>query len=81
MLEYTIKTAVVAWGEEQFKTTDIFSYIFPDEYEADRFIVVFAVNGLEGWRAVEVWLENDVVVSINDLGEGVPPDGALWPWD
>jgi hypothetical protein len=79
-MERKIKTAVAAWVREQFKTTDVVSYLFPDEDEADRYIVVFAVSGLDGWRAAEVWVENETVVSINDLGEGVPPDGAPWPW-
>ena len=81
MLEYTIKTAVAVWVEDEFETPDVVSYVFPDEDEADRYIVVFAAKGQDMWRAVEAWVENDAVVGINDLGEGVPPDGVAWPWD
>ncbi|MFO7683215.1 MAG: hypothetical protein R6X34_24535 [Chloroflexota bacterium] len=76
-----IKTAVAVWVREQFKTSDVVSYLFPDEDEAERYIVVFAVSGLDGWRAAEVWVENEAVVSVNDVGEGAPPDEAPWPWD
>jgi hypothetical protein len=43
--------------------------------------VVFAAKGQDLWRAIEVWVEEDAVVSMNDLGEGVPPDGVAWPWE
>ena len=81
MLEYTIKTAVVNWLAEQLNITEVVSYVFPDEDEVDRYIVVFAARGQDMWRAVEAWVEEDVVVGINDLGEGIPPDGVAWPWD
>ena len=82
MLEHTIKTAVADWVADEFETPDVVSYVFPDEDEVNRFIVVFAAKGQDMWRAVEVWVEEeDAVVGINDLGEGVPPDGVGWPWD
>jgi hypothetical protein len=81
MLEHTIKTAVATWLAAQLNITEVVSYVFPDEDEADRYIVVFATKSQDMWRAVEAWVENDAVVDINDLGEGVPPDGVAWPWD
>lgn len=81
IVEHTIKTAVTTWLAEQLNITEVVSYVFPDEDEADRFIVVFAAKDQDMWRAVEAWVENDAVVSINDLGEGVPPEGVAWPWD
>ncbi len=81
ILEHIIKTAVATWLAEQFDFTDVVSYVFPDEDEVDRYIVVFAAKGQDMWRVVEAWVENDAVVSINDLGEGVPPEGVAWPWD
>jgi hypothetical protein len=41
-----LKTAVTAWVQAQFKTTDLVSYLFPDEEEAECYIVVFAVSAL-----------------------------------
>ena len=76
IVEHTIKTAVAIWLEGQLNITEVVSYVFPDEDEADRYIVVFAAKGQDMWRAVEAWVENDAVVSINDLGEGVPPEGV-----
>jgi hypothetical protein len=41
-----LKTAVTAWVQAQFKTSDLVSYLFPDEEEAECYIVVFAVSAL-----------------------------------
>ena len=81
MLEDTIKTAVEIWAKDYFDTAEVISYVFEDEDESDRYIVVLAARGLDEWQAVEAWVEADEVVSINSLGEGVPPDDALWPWE
>lgn len=80
ILEHTIKMAVAGWVKVELEILDVVSYVFPDEDELDRYIVVFAAKGQDMWRAVEAWVENDAVVSINDLGEGVPPEGVAWPW-
>lgn len=31
-------------------------------------------------QAAEVWLEDGEVEAINNLGEGLPPEGVPWPW-
>jgi hypothetical protein len=80
MLWGKIKTAVETWAKGYFKTEDVVSYVFADEDEPDRYIVVLAARGLDDWQAAEAWVEEDEVVSINNLGEGVPPDGVAWPW-
>jgi hypothetical protein len=41
---------------------------------------LIAAANQSGWQAAELWLEHGVVVAINDLGEGVPPDDTPWPW-
>jgi hypothetical protein len=79
-VETTIKTAVESWAKSYFDTIEVVSYVFADEDEPERYIVVLAARGLTEWQAVEVWLEAGAVVSINSLGEGVPPDDAVWPW-
>ena len=80
MLWDKIKTAVETWAKGYFKTLDVVSHVFADEDEPDRYIVVLAVRGLDDWQAIEAWVEEEEVVSINTLGEGVPPDGVAWPW-
>jgi hypothetical protein len=79
-LEDKIKTAVGAWAKTYFQTTNVVSYVFADEEEPDRYIVVLAAKGLAEWQAVEAWLEDDEIVAINSLGEGLPPDNVTWPW-
>ena len=49
MLEYTIKTVVATWSKEQLNTTEIVSFVFPDEDEVDRHIVVLAARGQDGY--------------------------------
>jgi hypothetical protein len=77
-----IKTAVAAWVSDayQIATGDMVAYIFTDDDEAERYVVVYAAPGLSGWQAVEVWLAGDAIEAINSLGEGAPPDGVVWPW-
>jgi hypothetical protein len=76
-----VKTAVIAWARDYYQTRDIVAYVFDEEDDdPDRYIAVLAVRGRTGWRAAEAWLEDGRVVSINDLGEGVPSDNAVWPW-
>lgn len=76
----SIKTNVEAWARDFFKTSDVVSYVFADEDEPDRYIVVLAARGLDSWQAAEAWVEDGEIVSINNLGEGAPPDGVAWPW-
>jgi hypothetical protein len=76
-----IKTAVVKWAHDYYGADDVVVYLFDDEDgDPERVIAVLAVRGLEEWQAVEVWLEGNKVASINELGEGVPPEDVVWPW-
>jgi len=76
-----IKTAVVKWARDYYGADDAVVYLFDDEDEdPERLIAVLAVRGLDEWQAAEVWLEGNKVASINELGEGVPPEGVAWPW-
>lgn len=77
-----VQTAVLEWAQQYYHTPDVEVYVFIDEDEdPERFVAVLAARGLDSWQAVEAWMEAGQVVSINDLGEGVPPDGVNWPWD
>jgi hypothetical protein len=75
-----IRETVEAWATGYFKTTEAVSHLFADEDDPERYIVVLALRGLDDWQAVEAWVEEEEVVAINALGEGVPPDGVAWPW-
>lgn len=77
----SIKAAVSNWARNYYRGDDVVVYLFDDEdADPERVIAVLAVRGLKGWQAAEVWLEGDQVMSINDLGEGVPPEDVTWPW-
>ena len=83
-VEQQIRTAVEAWAKDYFEglhLTELVSYVFVDEDEPERYVVVFAARELTEWQAAEVWLENGRIASINSLGEGAPPDGVDWPWE
>ena len=45
-----------------------------------RHLALIAAANQAGWQVAEVWLEEGSVVTINDLGEGIPPDGVTWTW-
>ncbi|MCI0397495.1 MAG: hypothetical protein L0332_23650 [Chloroflexi bacterium] len=76
-----IKAAAEAWAREYFQATEAVGYVVEeDEDEPGRFVVSLAMPDFDEWQAVEVWTEDNQVVSINWLGEGVPPDGIGWPW-
>ena len=83
-VEQQIRTAVEVWAKDFFDDnhlTPMVSYVFVDEDEPERYIVVFAAREMTEWQAAEVWLENGRIASINSLGEGAPPDGVSWPWE
>lgn len=53
----------------------------PGEEEAERYLVDFAVRKIGFWSVAEVWVASSgQILSVNDLGEGLPLDGADWPW-
>ena len=76
-----IKTAVINWAHDYYKVNEVVVYLFDEEDEdPERVIAILAVRGLTEWQAAEIWLERNKVASINDLGEGVPPEDVAWPW-
>ena len=48
--------------------------------EPGRYLALITAAAKGAWQAAESWLEDGRVMAINELGEGLPPDGATWPW-
>ena len=51
-----------------------------NEEDAGRYLVDYAVRPIGRWLVAEVWLADQEIFSINDLGEGLPLDDIRWPW-
>lgn len=51
-----------------------------EDDEANRYLVDFAVRSVGHWSVAEVWVADGRILSVNDLGEGLPLDNAQWPW-
>lgn len=80
-LRQHIKQAVIEWVKTQYHVEEaILGLVEPDEDEAERWLVDFAIPTIPYWQVAEVWVEDGAIASVNDLGEGVPPDGMVWPW-
>lgn len=84
-LQDQIKQAVIDWAQDRFSTDEIIVGT-PDEDEseeedAERYLVAFAVRSVGYWLVAEVWVNHQQILSINDLGEGLPLDESSWPWE
>lgn len=76
-----IRQSVINWVQAEYKVQEVvLGLVEPDEDEMDRWLVDFAIPTIPYWQVAEVWVEDGKIVSVNDLGEGVPPEGATWPW-
>ena len=76
-----IKQAVLDWAQAEYNVQEVvIGLVEADEDESDRWLVDFAVPTIPYWQVAEVWVEEGEIVSINDLGEGVPPEGITGPW-
>lgn len=81
MLIQRIRQSVTHWAQTEYDVPEVvLGLVEPDEDETDRWLVDFAVPTIPYWQVAEVWVEEGEIVSINDLGEGVPPEGITWPW-
>ncbi len=73
--------SALAWAKITYQTDQVVAIIILEEGdEPGRYLALIAAANQAAWQAAEVWLEDGRVVAINDLGEGMPPDGATWPW-
>ncbi len=81
MLIQRIRQSVTNWAQTEYDVPEVvLGLVEPDEDETDRWLVDFAVPTIPYWQVAEVWVEEGEIVSVNDLGEGVPPEGITWPW-
>jgi hypothetical protein len=80
-LPLILHDSALAWAKAYYQTDEIIVIMMQEEGdEPDRYLALIAAANQTGWQAAEVWLEDGVVATINDLGEGIPPDGVVWPW-
>ena len=80
-----IKSSVESWARATFESDDVVVGLaseddVEDEEDGTRFLVDFAVRQEGRWLVAEVWVDDGVILSINDLGEGLPLDDSEWPW-
>lgn len=95
-IEEQIKAAVLDWAILTYHTQEIvvgsaardgaeYSGISNSgadvgEDDAGRYLVDYAVRAVGRWLVAEVWLNDQSIFSINDMGEGLPLEDARWPW-
>lgn len=73
--------SALAWAKATYQTDQVVVAIIQEEDdEPGRYLALIAAANQDTWQAAEVWLEDGRVMAINELGEGLPPDGATWPW-
>ncbi len=73
--------SALAGAKATYQTDEVVIAIIQEENdETDRYLALIAAANQSSWQAAEVWLEDGAEVAINDLWEGIPPDGVAWPW-
>ena len=79
-----IKNEVAKWIKTYYKSVDVVVGLAAEEESEDddakRYLVDCAIREVGHWLLLEVWVLDNQVVSINDLGEGLPLDNIEWPW-
>jgi hypothetical protein len=79
-----IKSAVIKWAQSVYASDEIVIGMAAaddiDDEDGTRYLVDYAVRQEGQWLVAEVWVQNGVIVGINDLGEGLPLDDSEWPW-
>lgn len=76
-----IKQAAIDWIRAEYNVQEVvLGLVEVDEDESERWLVDFAVPTISYWQVAEVWIEEGEIASVNDLGEGVPPEGITGPW-
>jgi hypothetical protein len=82
-----IRKAVAAWVNDAFETNDIVigeiaedNEDYEGEEEAVRYLVDVAVRSIGHWLLIEAWVQDEEVLSISNLGEGIPLNDPAWPW-
>ena len=80
-----IKSSVESWAQTTFASDEVIVGTASEDDAKDdedgmRVLVDFAVRQEGRWMIAEVWMDDGVILSINDLGEGLPLDDSEWPW-
>jgi hypothetical protein len=79
-----ITAAVISWAKKSLDTDEIIVGSAAEDdiedEEATRYLVDFAVRSVGHWSIAEVWVFDGKILSVNDLGEGLPLEDAGWPW-
>lgn len=79
-----IKSAVAKWAKAAYDSDEIIIGMAAEDdiedEEGTRYLVDYAVRREGQWLVAEVWVENNTILTINDLGEGLPLDNSDWPW-
>lgn len=79
-----IKAAVAEWVQAAYDSDEIIIGMAAeddiDDEDGTRYLVDFAVRQEGQWLVAEVWVDDGTILSINDLGEGLPLDNTEWPW-
>ena len=79
-----IRAAVANWARKAHDADEIvIGLAAEDDIEDDegtRYLVDLAARDVGHWLVVEVWVGDGEILSINELGEGLPLDGSGWPW-
>ena len=79
-----IRTAVAVWAKKAYSADEVvIGMAGEDDIEDDegtRYLVDFAARNVGHWLVVEVWVADGEILSVNDMGEGLPLDGGEWPW-
>ncbi len=79
-----IRAAVANWARKAHDTDEIvIGMAAEDDIEDDegtRYLVDFAARNVGHWLVIEVWVADGDILSVNELGEGLPFDSSEWPW-
>jgi len=83
-LNARIREAVKSWVQKTYNSMEIIVGLADedkvDDDEGERYLVDFAVRTVGYWLVAEMWVVDDEIQSVNDLGEGLPLDDTRWPW-
>jgi hypothetical protein len=78
--ERCLQEAVQAWAATRFQGSEVRVAAVDFDPEEKRYLVDYAVRAIGYWRVAEVWVEAGEITLVNDLGEGLPVEGSVWPW-
>lgn len=79
-----IRSAVAEWARSVYESDEIIVGMAAeddiDDEDGTRYLVDYAARQEGQWMVAEVWVQDDAILGINDLGEGLPLENSEWPW-